>query len=76
MLINVLTPGGKPTRLRNGEGEVGVILTLKHIKKLKKISKKNFKNLFQKKYKINFLFKNLHISIFLLNFASLGQSKY
>ena len=76
MLINVFTPGGKPTRLRNGEGEVGVIPTLKHIKKLKKISKKNFKFFFQKKYKINFLFKNLHISIFLLNFASLGQSKY
>ena len=49
MLINVLTPGGKPTRLRNGEGEVGVILTLKHIKKLKKHSKKNFKNFFRKK---------------------------
>ena len=76
MLINVFTPGGKPTRLRNGEGEVGVITSLKHIKKLKKISKKNFKFFFQKKYKINFLFKNLHISIFLLNFASLGQSKY
>lgn len=45
MLINVLTPGGKPTRLRNGEGEVGVISTLKHIKKLKK----NFKNFFKKK---------------------------
>ena len=76
MLINVLTPGGKPTRLRNGAGEVGVILTLKHIKKLKKNFKKKFQKFFQKKYKINFLFKNLHISIFLLNFASLGQSKY
>ena len=49
MLINVLTSGGKPTRLRNGEGEVGVILTLKHIKKLKKISKKKFQNFFSKK---------------------------
>ena len=48
MLINVLTPGGKPTRLRNGEGEVGVILTLKHIKKLKKNFKKNFKFFFKK----------------------------
>ena len=76
MLINVLTPGGKPTRLRNGGGGVGVIPTLKHIKKLKKISKKISKIFFKKKYKINFLFKNLHISIFLLNFASLGQSKY
>ena len=76
MLINVLTPGGKPTRLRNGEGEVGVILILKHIKKIKKNSKKKFQKFFSKKYKINFLFKNLHISIFLLNFASLGQSKY
>ena len=45
MLINVLTPGGKPTRLRNGAGEVGVISPLKHIKK---ISKKNFKNFFKK----------------------------
>ena len=51
MLINVFTPGGKPTRLRNGAGEVGVILTLKHIKKLKKISKKNFKNFFKKNIK-------------------------
>ena len=52
MLINVLTPGGKPTRLRNGEGEVGVILTLKHIKKkLKKISKKKFQKFFQKNIK-------------------------
>ena len=77
MLINVLTPGGKPTRLRNGEGEVGVILTLKHIKKLKKKFQKKISKIFsKKKYKINFLFKNLHISIFLLNFASLGQSKY
>ena len=48
MLINVLTPGGKPTRLRNGEGEVGVIQTLKHIKKLKKNFKKNFKFFFKK----------------------------
>lgn len=49
MLINVFTPGGKPTRLRNGEGEVGVIQTLKHIKKkLKKISKKISK-IFSKK---------------------------
>ena len=51
MLINVLTPGGKPTRLRNGEGEVGVILTLKHIKKIKKISKKISKILFKKNIK-------------------------
>lgn len=49
MLINVFTPGGKPTRLRNGEGEVGVITTLKHIKKIKKNFKKNFKFFFKKK---------------------------
>ena len=51
MLINVLTPGGKPTRLRNGEGEVGVILTLKHIKKIKKNFKKKFQKFFQKNIK-------------------------
>ena len=50
MLINVFTPGGEPTRLRNGEGEVGVIPTLKHIKKIKKkFQKKNFKIFFFQK---------------------------
>ena len=49
MLINVLTPGGKPTRLRNGEGEVGVITPLKHIKKIKKNFKKKISKIFSKK---------------------------